>query len=356
MVKGLKPDVARQLLAAVGGEREFFTMTSPHLMARIGRPMSFLSDSYRHELLDKARGEMEFVNSHHLSTFYFNDESYPELLRQCEDAPLLLYCAGQCDIDDTRFLSIVGTRHATHYGIGFVEKLVEQLAKRASNPPVIVSGLAYGIDIAAHRAAIKYGLKTIAVVAHGLDMIYPAVHRREASQIATGAGMILSEYTHGSQVHRGNFLARNRIVAGLSDATIIAESAAKGGAMVTARTALSYNRDVYALPGRVGDPYSEGCNKLISRNVAGIITDVDQLIESLGYELIPQEGDQGSLNFDLPPDKQEIIDYLITNGDARLNQLAIALARPVSRLMADLVDLEFCGKVVSLPGNIYRIC
>lgn len=356
MVKGLKPAIALEILSRVGSERNFFVLPSPRLMALTGRPMSFMNDAYRSEIVEKARQELEFVNAHHLSVLYFNNNDYPEALKECEDAPLILYAAGHCRLEGRRMLSIVGTRHATRYGISFVDKLVERIAGRVENPPVIVSGLAYGIDVAAHRAAIRHGLDTIAVVAHGLDMIYPAVHRKEASLIATKAGMILSEYTHGSQVHRGNFLARNRIIAGLSDATLVAESAVKGGAMVTARTALGYNRDVLALPGRIGDVYSEGCNNLIARNVAAIVTDVDQAIDTLGYDLKPCEGEQGALAFELPPDKQLIVDYLIKNGDTRLNQLAIALSRPVSRMMADLVDLEFSGKVMSLPGNVYRVC
>ncbi len=269
-LRGMTRTLAGELLARIGSEEAFFSATERQLACVMGFNNRLLSQSYRDEVLEKARIETDFVKRNNVRLYYFTDVDFPSRFIDCDDAPIILYSLGSCNLNASHIVSIVGTRHATPYGIDFTTRLVEELSAILDDL-VIVSGLAYGIDIAAHRAALNCGIPTIAVLAHGLNTIYPATHRNTAADIIRQNGMLLTDYRSIDTIHKGNFIARNRIVAALSDCLVVSESAEKGGALITANIASGYNRDVFALPGRISDRYSAGCNRLIANNIAGLI-------------------------------------------------------------------------------------
>lgn len=354
-LKGLTARFAQELLARVGDERRFFDMTSRQLSSVMGCNSRLFDDSTRQEALVIGAKEADFVNaSDKITPLYFLDDDYPARLLNCDDAPVMLYAAGDCDLNDCKVVGIVGTRHATPYGLSFIHNLVTDLNKACDNV-MIVSGLAYGVDVAAHKEALKADIPTVGVLAHGLTTIYPAVHRSVAADMVRKGGMLITEYRSDAAIHKGNFLARNRIVAGLCDCLIVAESAEKGGALLTARIAAGYDRDVFALPGRIGDTYSAGCNRLIINNVASLITNADDVIDAMGWTRKAIEGDQLDLKISLPPDQQAVIDYLTAHDDAVINRMAVDLDRPVAKLLSLLVDMEFNGLVLALPGGRYRL-
>ncbi|MDE5744992.1 MAG: DNA-processing protein DprA [Paramuribaculum sp.] len=354
-LKGINRTLAGEILSRVGGEEDFFAATDSALSSMMGVRSKIFDRTYRDTLIEKAKKEADFIAAHSIAALYFTDAAYPGRLDDCEDAPLMLYATGSCDLNKSVTIGIVGTRHATPYGIEFTERLVNALADSLEEAPVIVSGLAFGIDIAAHRAALKRGLPTVAVLAHGLNTIYPAQHRQAAVNIARSNGLLLTEYSSSDPVHKGNFVARNRIVAGLCDCLFVAESAVKGGALITAALAADYNRDVFALPGRISDKYSAGCNKLIAGNSAALISDPDDLIDAMGWRRKPEQSVTQTLFAELLPEEQAVVDYLTEKGEARVNQLSIALDISVGKLMALLIDMEFKGILLAFPGARYRL-
>ncbi len=355
-IRKLTPELANSILSRIGSEESFFKLTESQLSAAMGFRSRIFASDFRSKHLDEAISEEKFVLEHSISAIYFTDERYPKRLLECEDAPLMLYAFGDCDLNEARFISIVGTRHATVYGSNFVEQLVTDLAAKLSDRFVIVSGLAYGIDLAAHKAALKNGIPTMAVLAHGLNTIYPANHRSVAVDMVKAGGMLLTDYRSCDSIHRGNFLARNRIVAGLCDCLVVAESASRGGALVTARLAAGYNREVMALPGRYNDKYSAGCNSLISANIASLITSADDLISLMGWNTREElEGTQGELFVKLTPEEEAVLDVLATKGDAGIHDFSVRIDIPLPRLMALLIDMEFRSLITHLPGGRYRL-
>ncbi len=355
MLRGVNPVTGAAILQRLHSEADFFTAPAVQLQTVMGTKSPLFEREYRDKLLADAEAESVYNDAHNIRELYFTDDDYPQLLQQCSDAPLMLYGLGDCDFNNSHLVSIVGTRHATPYGVGFVNTLVADLAAKVGNV-IIVSGLAYGIDIAAHRAAMSNGLPTIGVVAHGLSTIYPSSHRNDAAAMIKSGGMLFSEYVHDAAIHKGNFLARNRIVAGIAECVIVVESASKGGALTTARIAAEYSRDVFALPGRTSDLYSRGCNSLIARNVAHLVTDAGDVIDAMGWESkAADDGIQKSLFPDLSADESRIVDYLREKGDARLNNISIDTGIVMSRLMPMMVNLEFKGVVITFPGGSYRL-
>ena len=345
-------DLARKLLDVVGSEESFFAMTEKELRALTHGRSKIYRDDYRRECLERAVREDAFVNEHGIGVTYFRDESYPHRLIEAPDAPALFYSLGKCDLESAHVVSVVGTRHATQYGVKFCDTLIGDLAERLPGL-VVVSGLAYGIDIAAHRAALKHGVPTVAVLPRGLNRIYPAMHRNDA--IAKRGGMLLTDYTSQDAVQKSNFLARNRIVAALSDCTVVVESAGSGGALVTASLAMSYNRDVMAVPGRSGDEYSAGCNKLIATNKAALITSADDLMAAMRWEPAQQQAVQLDLFPDLTAEEQAVVDVVRDRGEIHLNALADALQLPVYKLMSTLVELDCKNIIATLPGCRYTL-
>ena len=353
-LQGMGVDLARKLLDVVGSEERFFTMNEKDLRALTRGRSKIYRDDYRHDCLQRAYQEETFVREHGISATYFTDETYPRRLLEAPDAPAMIYTLGKCNLESAHVVSVVGTRHATQYGIRFCDTLIRDLAQRFPDL-VVVSGLAYGIDISAHRAALKHGAPTVAVLPRGLNRIYPSTHRDDAIAIVKHGGMLLTDYTSQDEVQKSNFLARNRIVAALSDCTVIVESAGSGGALVTASLAMSYNRDVMAVPGRCGDEYSAGCNKLIATNKAALITCADDLMAAMRWESASPEPQQLELFPDLTKEEQAVIDVIRNHGEIHLNALADALQQPVYKLMSILVELD-CKKVIAtLPGCRYTI-
>ena len=353
-LQGMGIDLARKLLDVVGSEERFFAMSEKELRSLTRGRSKIYSDDYRRDCLNRAVQEEAFVREHGINAVYYTDGTYPHRLIEAPDAPAMIYTLGKCDLESQHVISVVGTRHATQYGIRFCDTLIGDLAQRLPDL-VVVSGLAYGIDIAAHRAALKHGVPTVAVLPRGLNRIYPASHRSDAVAIARRGGMLLTDYTSQDQVQKSNFLARNRIVAALSDCTVIVESAGAGGALVTASLAMSYNRDVMAVPGRCGDEFSTGCNKLIATNKAALITDADDLMAAMRWESAVQHPQQLDLFPELTKEEQAVVDVIRHQGEIHINALADALSQPVYKLMSVLVELDCKNVIATLPGCRYSI-
>lgn len=355
LLKGMTPRLAEEILQHVGSAEEFFALSDSVVASRLGLKTSMFSSAARSQALARAESELEFAANRNVRCIPYSDPAYPRRLLECADAPAMLFATGPTDLNAAHVVSIVGTRNATVYGVNFINKLVDSLAERIDNL-VIVSGLAMGCDITAHRRAMERGIPTVGVVAHGIDTLYPAEHRNYAAKMVKLGGMVLTDYPHGTRPHRGNFLARNRIVAGMSDAVIVAESAAeRGGALHTAKLAMLYDRDVFALPGRTSDHYSGGCNKLIKSNVAHLIEDADDLITAMNWSAKPLPGEQPSLFPELSPEQQGVMDYLRTNGEAQVNTLTATLGIPAGKLLGILTEMEFQGLLLALPGARYRL-
>lgn len=353
-IRGNNRLIAQELLTRVGSEQEFFEASSRVLEMRIGQRAKYCDDSYRHNLLEDAKREVEFIEKNGIKPIYFTDDAYPQRLLDCDDAPVMLYTLGNCDLNSAHFISVVGTRHATHYGVDMTERIITDLAKRIDNL-IVVSGLAYGIDVAAHRAALKNDIPTIAVLAHGLNTIYPAAHRNIAADMVKSNGMLMTDYTSAHIVHRGNFLARNRIVAGLCDCLLVVESADKGGAIVTAGIADGYHRDVLALPGRAGDPFSSGCNRLIASGRAALITSAQDIIDTIRWTAKPQEGEQAEMFVELNNQEQAIIAFINDNPLSSINEISVGIDMPLSKLTSTLIDMEFRGLITNYPGGRYDV-
>lgn len=353
-LQGTGVDLARKLLDVVGSEERFFAMGEKELRALTRGRSKIYRDDYRRERLERAQREEAFVKEHNINAVYYTDEAYPHRLLEAPDAPVMFYSLGRCDLESAHVISVVGTRHATQYGIRFCDTLIGELSQRLPDL-VVVSGLAYGIDIAAHRAALKHGVPTVAVLPRGLNRIYPAMHRNEAIAIARNGGMLLTDYTSQDEVQKSNFLARNRIVAALSDCTVIVESAGAGGALVTASLAMSYNRDVMAVPGRCGDEFSVGCNKLIATNKAALITGADDLMAAMRWESAVPQPQQLNLFPELTKEEQAVVDVIRSHGEIHLNALADALHQPVYKLMSVLVELDCKRIIATLPGCRYSL-
>ena len=316
-----------------------------------------LAEAIRHwdDALKRAAVEMEFISKHGILALTFNDERYPARLRECADAPAILYYKGNADFNQPRVINMVGTRRCTAYGQDLIRRFISRL-KELCPEVLIVSGLAYGIDICAHRQALANSYDTVGVLAHGLDQIYPNHHRETAAQMVSHGGL-LTEYVSQTEPFANNFRQRNRIVAGISDATIVVESAYKGGALITARIAQEYGRDVMAFPGAVGAPYSEGCNQLIRDNKAALITSADDFVEAMGWQ--PQQQKPSAVERQLFPnltaEEQTIVAQLQQLGDLQLNILSVKTNIPIGQLTALLFQLEMKGVVRPRAGGTYHL-
>lgn len=307
----------------------------------------------------RAEAELEFCQKHGIQPLPMNDEHYPARLRECDDAPLMLFYRGNADLNQQRVINIVGTRHCTAYGKDVISRFVRDL-KSLCPQLLIVSGLAYGVDINAHRAALENGYETVGVLAHGLDQIYPPRHRETAVKMISQGGL-LTEFFTQTNADKVNFVRRNRIVAGMSDACILVESAARGGGLITARLSRDYNRDVFAFPGRVGDEYSEGCNNLIRNNGAALITSAQDFVEAMGWITYAQlnearqKGIERQLFPSLSPEEMQIVGALQKQNDQQINMLSVTSNLPVARLTAILFELELKGVVKVLAGGTYHL-
>lgn len=309
------------------------------------------------EALAFAEKELAFVEKHGIGLYYYKDANYPYRLAQCVDAPLLMYAKGNVNVDTKHVLSIVGTRMPSERGKDWCRRLVLDLAAKVPDL-TIVSGLAYGIDVVAHKAALEAGIPTVIIPAHGLDRIYPSVHRQVAVQ-SLDKGGILTEYACGTEPERFNFVARNRIVAGLADAVVVVESKKKGGSLITADMAIDYGRDVFALPGRSDDECSAGCNDLIKRNRAQLIENADDLIAAMQWEEVKREVVQTTMVemlANLSPTQERLVALLREVEDGlHINQIVMETQMSYGAVSADLVMLELEDIVKSMPGGMWRI-
>lgn len=304
----------------------------------------------------RAQAEADFISRHQIRALTLHDAAYPSRLRECDDAPLVLYTLGTADLNAARVVGIVGTRKATDRGRDLCTAFVRDLA--AALPDVlIVSGLAYGIDVASHRASLSSHASTVGVLAHGLDRIYPPAHRSVAAQMTAQGGGLVTEYMSQSEPERQNFVQRNRIIAGMSDAVVVVESAAKGGALITADYAQGYNRDCFAFPGRVDDPYSCGCNNLIRSNAAALITSAADFLKAMDWAPLPDAGKpvQRQIFVELSPDEERILACLCEADDGLpMDLLSMDTDIPAGRLGTLLFQLEMKGLVRTLGGTRYQ--
>lgn len=351
---GIGSVLARNLISYCGDAEAVFELKSKQLaqISGIGPKTVPLIKNYT-AALKRAEKELDFIDKYKIKTFFLTDTDYPKRLRNCPDAPVILYFKGNADLNVRRVLSIVGTRNATDYGREICKTLIEDIKV---HQPLIISGLAYGIDSSAHKESLKYEISTVGVLAHGLDRIYPAQHRNMAEKMLECGGLI-TEFMSGTIPDRENFPKRNRIIAGLSDLTIVVEANIKGGALITAELANSYNRDVFAYPGRVNDEFSQGCNFLIKTNRANLMTKVSDLEYIMGWTREPEmiQQTQLSLPINLTADEQIVIDVLRSKGSIGIDDLAISTGFQQSRLVVTVLGMEMQGTIISLPGKVYKI-
>lgn len=311
------------------------------------------------EPLRRAETELEFMRKHGITALTLSDDRYPQRLKDCPDAPIVLYYKGTAELNRRRVINVVGTRRCTAYGQDLVRRLMTGLRELCPDV-LVVSGLAYGIDIAAHRQALGCGYDTVAVLAHGLDTIYPPRHRDTAVEMLSQGGL-LTEFMSSTKADKVNFVRRNRIVAGMADATVLVESGAKGGGLITATIARSYSRDVFAFPGAVGAPASEGCNNLIRDNGAALITGAADLVKAMGWEddsvlrKAQTEGIERQLFPELSDDERAIAGLLERTNDLQINIITAKTDLPISRVTALLFQLEMKGVVRPLAGGMYHL-
>ncbi len=337
---------------------EFFSSSQQELSMRLSVATGdYLDRMVRDEARFKAEKEAEFMHRHGIVSFSLTDEDYPSRLADIDKAPVTIYRLGNANLDSEKMLSIVGTRHATRYGTGYVASLLDQMSAYFPDL-VVISGLALGIDSAAHESALRNSLPTVAVVAHGLNTIYPSQNRDLARRIVASGGAIVSEYPSGTQPYRSRFLERNRIVATMTDAVLVAESAEKGGAMSTAAVAHSYGRELLALPGRIGDDMSAGCNRLIRSQKAIMAGNAAEVIAALGWtpknvKVAPKQRD---LFPELTGNDKLIYDFLrFSQEPAPVDAIRERTGIPIHELMASLGEMEFDGIVDRLPGNRFSL-
>lgn len=354
-VRGLKATLILQLIEAAGSASELFAnIDSIHDILPGVTPelIAALSDK---SVFDYAKKEMEFIAGNNIKLYCITDDDYPARLRECIDAPAAIYTLGNADLNARRIVSIVGTRHATEYGKDICSNFVAELA-RLQPDTLIVSGLAFGIDVCAHRSALKAGLPTLGVLAHGLDRIYPATHRNVAKEMLANGGL-LTEFMSGTMPFKQNFLQRNRIVAGMADATVVIESPSHGGSLVTASLAQSYARDCFAFPGRVTDKNSAGCNELVSRNRAALITSAQDFVEAMNWHtaLPAKTPVMPDLFPTLSVDEQRILNLLKKYSDGmQINSLIVELDIPINRIMPILFEMEMKNLIKAVAGGRYR--
>ncbi|MCL9804055.1 DNA-processing protein DprA [Flavobacterium amniphilum] len=352
-VEGIGDVTAKKLLTHLGSPEEIFK-AKPSQLAKIdGIGSATLKNLKDKEVFKFAENEIKFIQQQNIQTLYYQDALYPEKLKQCYDAPVLLFTSGDINLDNRKIISIVGTRQVTPYGIDFCKNFIADLAFLN---PIIVSGFAYGVDIVAHQSAMENNLQTIGVLAHGLNQIYPKNHKKYMVKMEQNGGF-MTEFWSISNPDRENFVKRNRIVAGMSEATVVIESAEKGGSLLTANMANEYDRDVFAVPGRITDKYSQGCNWLVKMNKAQTLTNASDLIYHLNWDIknSSKRAIQKQLFVTLDDQEQLVYDYLQKKGKDHLDIIALHTELPVFKLSSVLLGMELKGVVRPLPGKDFEI-
>lgn len=346
--------ITKNLIAYCGSPKAAYHADKKTLLKIPGIAESTANHIINKQTLDRAEEEIDFINKNNIKALFINDKEYPFKLKQCNDAPILLFYKGDTPLNHDKIVGIVGTRAATDYGKQLCEQLVADL--KPFNP-LIISGLAFGIDITAHKAAIKHNIPTIGILGHGLDKIYPAVHTEYAKKMIEQGGGIISEFFIKSKPDRENFPKRNRIIAGMCDVVIVVEAKENGGALITANIANSYNRDVFAFPGRIGDEKSIGCNKLIKSHKAALIESAKDIEYIMRWEKSTKANmpKQKSLNLNLSKNELAIIRFIETKQPVQFDDLINTIPIPFSKLSEILLNLEFMNIIKSLPGKRYRL-
>ncbi|WP_158728034.1 MULTISPECIES: DNA-processing protein DprA [unclassified Flavobacterium] len=350
-VEGVGDIMAKKLLSHCGSAEEVFKSKTSQLATIDGVGAMLLKNIKDKSVFEKANQEVAFLKANAIKTTSFLDQDYPERLKHCFDGPLLLFQSGNIDLKNKRIISIVGTRQITAYGIEFCRKFISDLAPLN---PIIVSGFAYGVDIVAHQLAIEFQLQTIGVVAHGLNQIYPKTHKKYVAAVEQNGGF-MTEFWSTTNPDKENFVRRNRIVAGMSEATIVIESADRGGSLITANMANDYNRDVFAVPGRVTDKYSQGCNNLIKTQKANVLTSAADLVYILNWD-IQQDSKpvQKQLFVTLDDDEQKVYDYLLKTGKELMDIIALHCDFPIYKISGMLLNMELKGVIRPLPGKLFE--
>ena len=343
---------AKNLVSYCGGAKEVFEARKKELLKIPGIGDQTASSIINQSVLEEAEKEVDYLEKEDITPLFYLDPDYPQRLRRYSDAPVMLFFKGSANLNYHRTIGIIGTRTPTPQGISLCEKLVEELAPYQ---PTVISGLAYGIDVTAHRKSLEHGLETVAVLGHGLKRIYPAQHKKTAAQMIDQGGL-LTEFASHVDPERENFPMRNRIVAGLCDAVVVVETAIRGGSMITAQLASGYNKDVFAFPGRVKDKYSQGCHQMIKSSVAQLTEGAEDIIKVLGWSKKENDGKepvQPELFYALTEQEKLVVDTIQAAEEIGVDQLSFQIKISNSELASLLLNLEFQGVVRSLPGKRY---
>lgn len=352
LLEGIGAIGAKKLIAYCGGAEAVFREKKAALLKIPSIGQVAAKTITKSSVFDEAEQEIEFIHKNNITPHFYLNKTYPQRLLHCEDGPVMLYTKGNMNLNAQKVISIVGTRKATVKGKAFTEKLLEEIAP---HNPIIVSGLAYGVDICAHKAALKNNLETIAVLACGLDDIYPKSHFSTSEKMLQRGGLV-SDYKSGTKLFPTQFAERNRIVAGMADAIVVIESSEKGGSLITADLGNGYNRDVFAVPGRPDDSQSVGCNRLIKQNKAALIESAKDIEYIMGWEKpdTSKQTNQASLFVELNTEEQIIFDILKSGKSKALDDISLTAKLPMSKTASTLLSLEFKGVVKSLPGKVYQ--
>ncbi len=353
-IPGVGGVTARRLISYCGSVEAVFNEKHSALKKIPGVGDHIAGVVRRKAFFERAAEEIRFMERHDIRPVFYLDEDYPVRLKECDDSPLLLYKKGRANLNHPRVVAVIGTRSMTAYGKARCEEFV--VGMKALDV-MVVSGLAYGVDACAHKSSIQNEMLTTAVLGHGLDRIYPYVHQTLARQMLQAGGALITDFISGTKPDRENFPKRNRIIAGLCDAIVVVEAAVTGGALITANIANTYNRDVFALPGRVYDKYSQGCNKLIRINKAHLIESIDDLRYIMNWEpgKSNRNARQTNLFVSLTPEEKEVATFLKDNPDAGMDQIVSGVPHNLSKTSSILLSLEFKGVVKPLPGKHYRL-
>ena len=350
-IEGVGDIMAKKLINHCGSAEAVFKTKTSQIAGIDGIGSVLLQKLKDKSAFEKAEQELQFIKSNDINVSYFQDENYPERLKHCIDGPILLFTSGNINLKSKKIISIVGTRQITSYGMEFCRKLIEDLAPL---DPVIVSGFAYGVDIFAHQLAMEHDLQTIGVVAHGLNQIYPKTHKKYVAKVEQNGGF-MTEFWSSSNPEKENFVRRNRIVAGISEATIVIESAERGGSLITANIANDYNRDVFAVPGRTTDKYSQGCNNMIKIQKANLLTSAADLVYILNWDIESKSKPvQRQLFVTLEPDEQKVYDHLLKNGKELMDIIALRCDFPIYKISGMLLNMELKGVIRPLPGKLFE--
>jgi DNA processing protein len=355
LIEGIGDVNAKSLLAYCGSAAEVFKQKEAQLLKIPGIGSIWAKSIVNSkDVLKRAEEEIKFIEKYNIEPIFFTDENYPARLKYCSDSPVLLYYKGTADLNREKIIAVVGTRKPSEYG---KEKTQEFVAELKGTGAIIISGLAYGVDVLAHKTALENGLDTVGVVAHGLDRIYPQLHDKVAKRMV-GQGGILTDFMSGTNPDAVNFPKRNRIVAGLCDALVVIESKRGGGSLITATIANSYNKDVFAFPGRAGDVLAEGCNGLIKQNRAVLIENAADLLYAMQWQEIekkPKASKQIPLLINLSDDEKRIMDVFSVKSSLHIDEICQTTEFTISKISALLLQLEFSNIINSRPGKMYEL-